>query len=89
LGDLMIRQEDMRLEPDAEGQVVVRDRHFLGREYRYCLQTPSGRELHAQTPMNVVFPIGTTLRLSVPHPALTFFPVEYSGSIGKKHEFVN
>jgi len=89
LGDLMIRQEDMRLEPDAEGQVVVRDRHFLGREYRYCLQTPSGRELHAQTPMNVVVPIGTTLRLSVPHPALTFFPVEYSGSIGKKHEFVN
>ncbi|AUB35835.1 ABC-type Fe3+/spermidine/putrescine transport systems, ATPase components [Nostoc flagelliforme CCNUN1] len=29
--------------------VVFRTRRLLGWEYQYCLQTPSGKELHARS----------------------------------------
>ncbi len=60
-GELMIRQEDLKLEPDPEGSVVVRQCQFLGREYRYCLIAESGRELHARS--FTKFPIGSRVRL--------------------------
>lgn len=74
--DLMIRQEDLHVEPDESGTVVIRDRQFLGREQRYCLQTPSGLELHARTTNRRVLPIGTRVKLSVPETALRVFPPE-------------
>lgn len=73
-GDLMVRQEDLLLAADPEAAVVIRDRHFLGREYCYCLSTPSGRELHARTTTAVNLPIGTRVQLSVPEQALRLFP---------------
>ncbi|NCJ04972.1 ATP-binding cassette domain-containing protein [Synechococcales cyanobacterium C] len=75
-GTLMIRQEDLCLHPDSQGVTVVRDRQFLGREYRYCLRMPSGSELHARTTLSTDLPIGTPVRLSVATPALNFFPVD-------------
>ncbi len=75
-GILMIRQEDLRLQPDGQGLTVVRDRQFLGREYRYCLRTPSGQELHARTDLDTNVPIGTAVSLSVTTPQLSFFPME-------------
>uniref|UniRef100_UPI0025B2998C ABC transporter ATP-binding protein n=1 Tax=Trichocoleus desertorum TaxID=1481672 RepID=UPI0025B2998C len=74
VGDLMVRQEDLLLSSDPEAAVVIRDRHFLGREYCYCLSTPSGRELHARTTTAVNLPIGTRVQLSVPEQALRIFP---------------
>ncbi len=75
-GELMIREEDLRLEvaPEANTPLVVRDRQFLGREYRYCVQTPSGKELHARVPMDVVIPIGATVSIAVDIEAVRFFP---------------
>jgi iron(III) transport system ATP-binding protein len=73
-GNLMIRQEDLRLEPDATASVVVRDRHFLGREHCYCLLTSSGQELHARTSLATVLPIGTRVQVSATPTALQFFP---------------
>jgi iron(III) transport system ATP-binding protein len=73
-GDLMIRQEDLRLEPDETGALVVRDRQFLGREYGYCLRTVSGRELHARTSASTLIPIGARVRLSIAAQTLRFFP---------------
>lgn len=69
-GELMIRQEDLMLKPDDKASVAIRDRLFLGREYRYCLQTPSGRELHARTTTGTVLPIGMRVQLSVPDEAV-------------------
>ncbi len=70
--DLMIRQEDLILEPDERGTVVIRDRQFLGREHRYCLISPSGRELHARSTASTPLEIGTRVKLSIavttPHP---------------------
>lgn len=72
--ELMIRQEDLHLELDEQSAVVVRDRQFLGREHRYCLLTPSGRELHALTTQSHLLPVGSRVRLSVPNSTLRIFP---------------
>lgn len=82
-GELMIRQEDVVLEPDAAAPLVIRDRQFLGREYCYCLTTPSGKELHARTTTAVNLPIGTRVQLSVPDQALRVFPSENSTELAK------
>ncbi|MGP1383922.1 MAG: ABC transporter ATP-binding protein [Thainema sp.] len=73
-GDLMIRQEDLHLELDDQGTVLIRDRQFLGREYRYCLQTPSGQELHARTPIRSPLPIGSRVCVKLANQAFQFFP---------------
>ncbi len=62
-GELMIRQEDLQLYPDPQGGITIRDRQFLGREYRYCLTTDAGKELHALT--REVLPVGTRVQIAV------------------------
>ncbi|WP_448380900.1 ABC transporter ATP-binding protein [Gloeomargarita sp.] len=72
--ELMIPQENVTLEPDEQGNVLIRDRQFLGREYRYCLSTPSGRELHARVRHEVAIPVGTRVRLQVKPQGVQAFP---------------
>ena len=73
-GELMVREENVILKPDDEAPVVIRDRHFLGREYRYCLLTPSGKELHARTTLSTQLAVGTRVKLSVANSAVQIFP---------------
>ncbi|MBD2413682.1 ABC transporter ATP-binding protein [Nostoc calcicola FACHB-389] len=73
-GEIMIRQEDFILKPANDAPVVVRTRRFLGREYQYCLQTPSGKELHARTIADVVLPVGTRVELSIDGDRVKVFP---------------
>lgn len=73
-GELMIRQEDLYLEADDSAPLLVRDRQFLGREYKYCLLTPSGRTLHARMTTGQCIAIGDRVRASVRQPRLRFFP---------------
>jgi iron(III) transport system ATP-binding protein len=63
--DLMVRQEDLILYPDTDGTAWVRDRSFLGREHRYCLQTPSGRELIARNDAMKPLPVGSKVKISI------------------------
>lgn len=64
--DLMIREEDLLLEPtETDGVGVIHNRRFLGREYRYCVLTPSGQELHARTTTSQMLPVGAKVRLNV------------------------
>jgi iron(III) transport system ATP-binding protein len=64
--DLMIRPENLLLEPDESGLVTIRDRHFLGREHRYCLLSPSGQELHAHLATDTTpLAVGSRVKLSV------------------------
>jgi iron(III) transport system ATP-binding protein len=74
MGDLMIREEDLILKPAADALVVIRTRRFLGREYRYCLQTPSGKELHARTTAETVLPVGTRVKLAAADQSVRVFP---------------
>lgn len=49
IGELMVRQEELKIKADAGGSLVVRDRQFLGREYRYTLTATTGETLYART----------------------------------------
>lgn len=60
--DLMLRQEDLLLYPDDQGIAIVRDRQFLGREYRYSIQLPDGQLLIARTSTELYLSVGTAVR---------------------------
>ncbi len=77
VGEIMLREENLILQPDEEAKVVICDRHFLGREYRYCLETPSGKRLHARTTLSTQLPVGTRVRVSATNP-LQIFPTASS-----------
>ncbi|MEL6488505.1 MAG: ABC transporter ATP-binding protein [Cyanobacteria bacterium J06634_6] len=57
-GELMIRQEDICLEKDATGELTIRGRQFLGREYQYLIELPSSRTLKVRTAASQRFDIG-------------------------------
>jgi iron(III) transport system ATP-binding protein len=73
-GELMFRQEDVKLEPDERATTIIQEREFLGREYRYCLETPSGKRLHARTNITTQLPVGTKVKLCVSPEATSIFP---------------
>lgn len=64
-GDLMIRQEWLQLQPDEMSPILIRDRQFLGREYRYSLQLPSGQALIARLPITTQLAVGTPVQITV------------------------
>lgn len=70
---VMIRQEELQLIADSSSPVMIRDRQFLGREYRYWLVTPSGQDIYARTAMSVNLASGTTVRLSVESKLIKVF----------------
>lgn len=73
-GDLMLRQEEIVLTPDEASEIVVRERQFLGREYQYCLETASGKRLHARTTLSNSISVGTKVNLSLMTPSPRIFP---------------
>ncbi|WP_017298129.1 ABC transporter ATP-binding protein [Nodosilinea nodulosa] len=72
--DLMIRQEDLALSEDEAGIAVVRDRQFLGREYRYCLQTPAGPLIYARQPVGKAIAVGSRVAITVPSQRVRLYP---------------
>jgi len=73
-GEVMIRQEDCTLQPDTDSPLKITKRRFLGREYRYCLETPSGREIHARTMTDTILPEGAFVKISIEDDAVKIFP---------------
>ncbi|MEM9815211.1 MAG: ABC transporter ATP-binding protein [Cyanobacteria bacterium P01_D01_bin.6] len=61
-GELMVRQEDLTLQPHPTGNLVVRDRQFLGREYRYTLTTATDDILYARTATRDRLEVGQTVQ---------------------------
>jgi iron(III) transport system ATP-binding protein len=78
--ELMVRQEDLILRPDAASSIMVRDRQFLGRDYRYRLQTASGQDLIARTATNMVLAVGTPVQVAIADQAARLFPTSSSDS---------
>ncbi|NJN72400.1 MAG: ABC transporter ATP-binding protein [Limnothrix sp. RL_2_0] len=72
-GELMVREEELELVPHDDASVIVRERQFLGREYRYCLQTNSGKYLHARTGVNTMVPVGSRVEVKVQSPSPQIF----------------
>ena len=73
-GELMFRQEDVKLQVDERATIVIQEREFLGRAYRYGLQTASGKRLQARTNINNQLPVGTKVKLHIPAEAISIFP---------------
>ena len=84
-GDLMLRQEDIMLIPNHTSEIVVRDRQFLGREYHYCVEIPSGKIIHARTDLNNIIAVGTKvdLKLNIDHPQIFPFANKINRSLAK------
>ncbi|MEB3294123.1 MAG: ABC transporter ATP-binding protein [Synechococcales bacterium] len=80
-GIMMIRQEDLLIQPDREGTLRIRDRQFLGREHRYCLISESGQEFHARSWTEEALAIGSLVKFSIPSDKLTLFPAEFSTEV--------
>ncbi|MDT7946349.1 MAG: ABC transporter ATP-binding protein [Cyanobacteriota bacterium PSP.bin.10] len=78
--ELMVRQEELHLHPDPQGGIVIRDRQFLGREYRYCLITAAGKELHALA--REALPVGARVHIAVGQGRL--FPLAEGSSVAEK-----
>ena len=64
-GELMVRQEELALQPDPTGNLVIRDRQFLGREYRYTLTTANGQTLQARTNTHMRLEVGQLVQGAV------------------------
>jgi iron(III) transport system ATP-binding protein len=66
-GEMMLRQEDIVLVPDAQGNGRVCDRQFLGREHRYHLRLASGQLLLARMAASQAIPVGSQVKVTVTH----------------------
>lgn len=75
-GELMVRQEELTLQADPAGDLIIRDRQFLGREYRYTLSTATGQLLYARTVTRLRLPVETTVRGVVTQPQPPVFSLE-------------
>ena len=63
-GSLMLRQEELSLEPvDTSTALVICDREFLGREYKYTIVHPTEGNLQARTPAR--FDVGQSVQIMI------------------------
>ena len=74
-GDVMLRPEEIRLEPDSNSDIVVIERQFLGREYYYCVATASGKRIYVRTNMERAIAVGTKVSLSLNLASPRIFPL--------------
>lgn len=73
-GELMLREEDVQLFPDETATAVIKERQFVGREYRYFIELPSGRQLTACTGTEVQIPAGMRVRVGSRVQSPRIFP---------------
>jgi iron(III) transport system ATP-binding protein len=78
--ELMIRQDDLQLHGDDSSPIVIRDRHFFGRDYGYWLQLPSGQVLQARSTSGS-FAVGDRVRCGVASEQIKRFAVETGAAI--------
>jgi iron(III) transport system ATP-binding protein len=81
-GVVMILQEGFQMTADVDSPILIRDRQFLGREYRYCLSTPDGVKLYGRSPIHQPLSIGSAVKLSIRPEAVRIFPDQSSSVAG-------
>jgi iron(III) transport system ATP-binding protein len=84
--ELMIRQEDLQLEPDQTSVMEIHDRQFLGREHRYIVQTPSGRLINVLDRGKSILPIGMKVKVAITPRSALLFPAIASTGIVRRSE---
>ena len=76
-GDLMIRREELKIAPDLNSRMVVTERQFLGREYNYSVETPSGKTINVRTELSNAIAVGTKVSLSLDTASPRIFSVTF------------
>jgi iron(III) transport system ATP-binding protein len=73
--DVLVRPDDLRLQPDPQGTARVARCVFRGMDYLYHVALPSGREVRCLGPHTTRYVPGTPARVELtPGHALTWFP---------------
>ncbi|MFW6349311.1 MAG: ABC transporter ATP-binding protein [Thiohalospira sp.] len=74
--DLLVRPDDIVIDPDGEGMALVEERVFRGADYLYTLRLPSGSRLLSLAPSHNACAVGSrvTVRPDLDH--LVLFPRE-------------
>lgn len=83
-GELMVRQEALVINPDEAGTMVVRDRQFLGREYRYTLEAATGQVLYARTAIHHRIELETAVHVTADIQQPVVFPLPAASSAGDR-----
>jgi iron(III) transport system ATP-binding protein len=73
--ELMIRPDDVDLEPDESGEGVIVGRKFRGSENLYTVRLPSGVRLHSSQPSTRVLAPGTRVKVTVHLDHVVIFPL--------------
>jgi iron(III) transport system ATP-binding protein len=74
VGELAIRPNDSILTPAEDGLLLIRSRRFLGREYLYSLETPSGQQFTARMAVDRALAVGARVNLAIASGSLHIFP---------------
>jgi iron(III) transport system ATP-binding protein len=64
-GEIVIRADEVLLTPAPNGLLIVRSCRFIGRDYQYALETPSGRILQVKASSNQVHELGMRVNLAI------------------------
>jgi iron(III) transport system ATP-binding protein len=82
--ELMIRQEEVQIQPHPQGDWVIRDRQFLGREYRYSLQKATGETLIVRSAADARLSTGTGVKAEVVAELLRVFAIDMKAAHSRK-----
>jgi len=73
--ELMIRPDDVDLEPSPDGNGLIIGRKFRGSENLYALTLPSEIRLHSSQPSTRVLQVGLRVKISVNPTHVVVFPL--------------
>ena len=74
--DLMVRPDDIEIEPDTKGTGVIVDREFKGADNLYSVRLPSGQVVRAVHSSEPVYTVGQQVRVNARLTHVILFPRE-------------
>lgn len=82
-GTLMLRQEELHIRPveTSEAALIICDREFLGREYKYTLTHPTHGNFQARTPHRFAMGEAVQIEIKPTSAGLQLFPAEQPDTI--------
>ena len=78
--DVLVRPDEVELEPAEDGLGVVTRRRFRGAENLYQVALPSGAHVRSSQPSTYVLAAGTRVRVTVRHSDVIAFPCAAASS---------
>ena len=74
--ELMVRPDDLRIEPDDKSTSVIVDREFKGADNLYSVRLPSGKVVRSAHPSEPVYSVGQPVKVNPNLTHVILFPRE-------------